>query len=1418
MKLTGRVQGTDGATQDWSQWTVVFAFESLATFAGDTDEDEDDVTIPVVDQRETTPSASGEFDIDLPEELVGMIRAHVRSPLGDRRGASEWSVSAAEAISKSQRTITFKVPVLASVQVVKSDDPFLGRRIKLQGRVIDENGNDQVADRQVLIYAVRADATTSADGNEAPATVQTTGRTDARGYFSAEYPRILAEGISTPARFVEGTAYALVSGCQGQDGATRLPIRLTKLPGTDATTPGGYLPRNIVLVVRCNAPKAPDGVPDDCGCHALVPRTPDPEDFARASGVYSVDLGGGGAQCPKLTAPNRALEEFSFYTVVRSTDPDITGALGTHVVPHTLPAAATRVPPQRNTSTGPATKRGAPTIVPPPPTRGAVIVPPPPRRGSPTSAPPRTVTSAPVGSSKAVVAGRIAGWVPPPPADGVPTTTATRAALNLTSLQSRVTNRWLQDAAKQIVHATPGRAQLSANNQIEWDTDSDFYAAITLAYGHILHFKQVWRADGYSLGDLLYSLPLAPGQKKQIAVVDWEQRQVSERTESTRLDEGVQALLSRDRDINEIVGTSLKEHMRGESTNLTMGAGQGSGAAGSGSYGGASVGAVSAMALSGGYSKSTAEQDAARSLTAQAQQRLRDTTFQAASAVRSLRSTVIQTVSQRETVTVTTEVVANHNHCHAMTIEYFEVLRHFLVTNELASVRECLYVPLPLTEFTIAKALKWRDVLFAFLRKAELGASFDAMARVSANWHGSNVPDGQFADAPLRFFKGTFRIEIRVPAQDEPGLIERVVDGVASYLLGSKASDQTLVPRPALAAINGVQEIPLGAQFSLVSRPAEGRSLLMTVRAISPPSISRRQVEYIKLKWQPPITDFPEGTKILVQSGSMRYQTAFADAVLFDDAGIFAGLDVSEVLIPTPLSGEELRNPREEDLQATQVLLEHLNAHLEYYHKVIWWHMDADRRFMLLDGIIEPYSGRSVASVVENRLIGFVGNSLVMPVAPGYRLNPKYAEAVDENGLPIDMRNLFAADPAPPMRVSVPTRGVFAEAIMGECNSCEHKDELRFWRWDEAPTGDEPTPIQSPLPALPEPRKPEGMAPTPFAAPIVNIQSPPAAPDPTGLAAALQVIGNADAFRDITGLTQTQLNALEALKTTMETVRHMGSQAANLAQSAGGRDVDKTLQSIKQAKDNGLIDDGQAKDLAHTKLKQDAGAETAPTLTQDPAVKQTIESAARSDDSNVKVTSGGETVEVAKKSTPATGRRRFNVRLRLLDHRGRPMTGTWVVMVDNKVVKTFESDGQKDYEAIAAQSTASRPLFSVRGNPFLQGQSLSSLSPSEYVYTGQTPIQATGREIYVTGRVIADKQTIVETTGSTMGKEVEDLFSREYGGQISGGNITKLALDASGSLKETTGSTTTTTSGSNTGTTRTYEVTVPRLDMELKPD
>src|SRR5690242_20751953 len=110
------------------------------------------------------------------------------------------------------------------------------------------------------------------------------------------------------------------------------------------------------------------------------------------------------------------------------------------------------------------------------------------------------------------------------------------------------------------------RKPADLDNLVVWqddDQDMTLYEAVTVATGHILHYKSEFRADGYSLGNLLYSLPLAPGQKKEISIMD--SSHIFRGTESQALSqtERLAADLVSERDIVDQIGGDIGERMAG---------------------------------------------------------------------------------------------------------------------------------------------------------------------------------------------------------------------------------------------------------------------------------------------------------------------------------------------------------------------------------------------------------------------------------------------------------------------------------------------------------------------------------------------------------------------------------------------------------------------------------------------------------------------------------------------------------------------------------------------------------------------------------------------------------------------------------------------------------------------------------------
>ena len=194
--------------------------------------------------------------------------------------------------------------------------------------------------------------------------------------------------------------------------------------------------------------------------------------------------------------------------------------------------------------------------------------------------------------------------------------------------------------------------------------------------GWSLEYLVSWQPLGHTIGQIVYSLPLAPGETVKIAVVDWARKAIDSRNEDLTVKEQLTHNTHRDRNISETVDAAMQEWQRGGSF---MG-----GVAGS--YGGGGYGISGA--LGGGYSTSSGD----RNVHASTVQQISDAFAQASSAVRELRSTIVIQSDQQEHAKAETRVVANHNHSHALTMLYYEVLRHYKVTTQFMRVRPSLLV------------------------------------------------------------------------------------------------------------------------------------------------------------------------------------------------------------------------------------------------------------------------------------------------------------------------------------------------------------------------------------------------------------------------------------------------------------------------------------------------------------------------------------------------------------------------------------------------------------------------------------------------------------------------------------------------------------------------------------------------------
>ena len=140
---------------------------------------------------------------------------------------------------------------------------------------------------------------------------------------------------------------------------------------------------------------------------------------------------------------------------------------------------------------------------------------------------------------------------------------------------------------------------------------------------------------GHFLGQIKYSLPLAPGESVRLAIIDWCRTDTGMRTEDTKFNEGLIHDQTRDRVVPETIKAAMEEWQRGGSTMGGYSGGAG-GAASTGMYG-ASAGVMDS--LRGAYTASKGSRDISVDTT----QEVADAMHQASTSVCELfSSTVVQ--------------------------------------------------------------------------------------------------------------------------------------------------------------------------------------------------------------------------------------------------------------------------------------------------------------------------------------------------------------------------------------------------------------------------------------------------------------------------------------------------------------------------------------------------------------------------------------------------------------------------------------------------------------------------------------------------------------------------------------------------------------------------------------------------------
>lgn len=747
-----------------------------------------------------------------------------------------------------------------------------------------------------------------------------------------------------------------------------------------------------------------------------------------------------------------------------------------------------------------------------------------------------------------------------------------------------------------------GRTPPGHPTLIDWEGDLFPNQAVTVAGGHILEWRVRWRSNGYSLGNVNHSLTLAPRQSKRIIKIDYERREAARRQELTTVDDEVTQSTDYSRDYLNAVQSSLAEWSSGSSSSHTLGTAVGIGAT-------IAPSVVIGGGAAHGSAWTTGEQEGERTAAATEEQNLRDAVRQHAEALRQLESTVVTETAQAETVEGVSEVIANRNYCHALTIVHYDVLRHLRVDTELGGVSECLFVPFNIAPFGIKdekggyfnvdRVIRHRNVLEKVLLDRRLKWVFKHLEDYRDNFQESSVPEGRRMDQPLVSLRGTLDVELFVnsplkgdedarameDAADENlsrnerrSLVGKII-GVAlapftyglslglagaSALLASKTAEERealfqreIAGRMARRFVNRFRiRLPggraLNADFTLSTsyRPNRRHKVhfQVTPEELERRGVSRAEIENLTIR---PSNDesfsLPNYSLANVHGASIQFATEFyrrsaSDKGFVDDLIVSADPGEERALsgaanLSFPASSWEKQNLRATIRRDVEKLVNHLDAHAFHYHKQIWWRMDRDELYTILDGYtLSQTDSRSLASLVEYRPLAVVGNALVFKVARGAFVGVNGMKSLEE------VRNFYETKQrdADPMRISLPTGGVYAQALMDECNACEEHFGNTDWVLDE----DDIQPQELDQGLLSSRRaEPTDLTPTELPETLISLQNAPAAPAPSGLQGALDAVTKGDSFRDLAQVAGTQQNARAAL----EAAKALASEFGNLS-------------------------------------------------------------------------------------------------------------------------------------------------------------------------------------------------------------------------------------------------------------------------------
>jgi len=502
--------------------------------------------------------------------------------------------------------------------------------------------------------------------------------------------------------------------------------------------------------------------------------------------------------------------------------------------------------------------------------------------------------------------------------------------------------------------------------------------------GVLLTFEQGWFQKGLALGELRKSLSLAPGEVTKLAVVDWR-RQSRSSDSSTRTDVDIASDRSN-------AQTNVEAVQQGVSRYAERGSSVSVGSSTHGEVGGSVGGLFASASASASHSShmgfSASSATGSRSVAQAAAKDVQRSTEQLAQSTRSSRATQIVEVNESEQQSTTTRVVANYNHAHALTMQYFEVLQIYTLSTKVVRADRCVFVPMQRLDFeAVAEGREvMSDATVELLREVLIAFGAKTLDAMVADFH---------AKAPM--------------------LTEQITDLNTSINQAQVQLDAFSDRRAA------ADELVARAQGDLTSMQQAAPAGTIEI----PPfgfEIPNPEVLVFELQVLKPLQD------LLSQAKQAR-----------------AALNTEEAEVVQRLAGLNA-SLTEKQLAMTENnrLFGILAKHEMFINQQMWMRIDDYQWHRKLQGRTFPhgeYQGQEIGGLINPKPVGYFGNfvAFMWDFPPGTESDAKTFE------------DTFTSRSSTRTTIALPTEGVFGEAVLGQANSAEKIDLTRFWNWQDSP-------------------------------------------------------------------------------------------------------------------------------------------------------------------------------------------------------------------------------------------------------------------------------------------------------------------------------------------------------------------------------